>query len=94
MGEAIFATIIVVANLKILCFAFSYSIILIVLLIFSAVLGYVTWYVLHLLDLGPLEHSFTRLFPSVHYFVFNVFCFGVFILDYGFTKLWGKALVN
>ena len=89
MGQAIFATIIVIANLKILCFAFSYSIALIILLVVSAVLGYITWYILHMFDLGPLEHSFTRLFPSVHYMVFNAFCLGLFILDYGFTKAWG-----
>lgn len=90
MGEGIFVTIIVLCNLKLLSFSNSYSYLYVFFLVLSAALGYLTWLVLHTFDLGDLEHTFTRLTPSLHYLLFCAFVLGLFMFDYGFTKVWGK----
>ena len=59
-GQVVFVVIVMVSNLKICSFANSYSLILVILLIGSAALGFLTWYVVNFFELGSLEHTFTR----------------------------------
>ncbi len=94
MGQAIFTLMFIMANLKIFSFANSYSIGLLTIMFLSILSGYITWLVLHLADFGDLEHSFTRLGSSVHYYVFGYAVIGLFVFDYGVTKFYGKISFN
>ena len=59
-GQAIFLLIIIVANFKVLSFANSYSFLMVLSLTLSIGIGILTWYILGILDLGLLEHTFGR----------------------------------
>lgn len=59
-GQVVFVSVIVVANLKIISFAFSFSLLLVVMMVLSASLGYVTWVVVNTFDQGKLEHTFKQ----------------------------------
>ena len=89
LGEAIFTVMFIMASLKIFVFANSYSILLLTVMVLSILSGYLTWLVLHQNDFGVLEHSFTRLGSSIQYLAFGFVVFGLFVFDYGLTKLWG-----
>ena len=59
-GQVVFVVIVMIANFKIVCFAHSFSLLMSILLIGSAALGYITWYIVNFFELGTLEHTFWR----------------------------------
>ena len=59
-GQAVFVSIVFCANFKLFSFSHSYSVLYVITIALSACLGYFVWWLVNLLDLGSLEHTFMR----------------------------------